>query len=98
MKERNSTWVKAAMAGLVGATMLAVPAHAKKAKSMEVEKCYGINGCKGQGSCGGKTAGASHECAGQNSCGGQGWLWVGKGACTKIKGGSLTPPEAAPAQ
>ncbi|MFZ8934238.1 MAG: hypothetical protein ACO20H_06060 [Bacteriovoracaceae bacterium] len=40
-------------------------------------QCHGINGCKGQGACGGK----SHGCAGQNKCKGQGWLKMNQEDC-----------------
>ena len=49
--------------------------------------CYGINKCKGTGSCGGK----GHSCAGMNACKGQGYLDVEKDTCLKIQDGRLTP-------
>lgn len=97
MTEKNSTLVKAAMAGLVGAAMFAVPAHAaKKEKKItkEVVKCYSVNSCSAKGQCGQ----AGHECAGKNSCAGQGWLYMPKDSCLALKGGSLTAPAAKPAQ
>lgn len=92
MKDKNALLVKAAMAGLVGAAIAAVPAHAaakakKKGLTMEVAKCYGVNSCKGHGGC----AGVGHECAGQNSCKGQGWLYMPEESCKALEGGSLTP-------
>ncbi|MCP4271539.1 MAG: DUF2282 domain-containing protein [Gammaproteobacteria bacterium] len=56
-------------------------------KSME--KCYGVakagkNDCK---------AGAGTSCAGSSTVDGQGnaWMYVAKGTCEKLVGGSLTP-------
>ena len=97
MTEKNSMLVRAAMAGLVGAALIAAPAQAaKKAKKnmQEVVKCYGVNSCSGKGKCGGP--GAGHECAGKNSCAGQGWLFMPQDSCLSIKGGSLTPPATKP--
>ena len=48
--------------------------------------CYGINKCKGAGSCGG----AGHSCAGMNACKGQGYLEIEKDTCLKIEAGRLT--------
>ena len=33
-------------------------------------RCFGVNGCKGQGAC----KSAKNECKGNNACKGQGWL------------------------
>ena len=55
----------------------------------DMEKCYGVakagkNDCK---------AGAGTSCAGSSTSDGQGdaWMYVAKGTCEKIVGGSLTP-------
>ncbi len=45
-------------------------------------ECSGINSCKGQGACGGKT----HGCAGKNSCKGQGWIKTSKAECAEKAG------------
>ncbi|MCP4413477.1 MAG: DUF2282 domain-containing protein [Gammaproteobacteria bacterium] len=54
-----------------------------------MEKCYGVakagkNDCK---------AGAGTSCAGSSTADGQGnaWMFVAKGTCEKLVGGSLTP-------
>ena len=47
-------------------------------------ECWGVNGCKGQGECGGK----GHACAGKNACKGEGWLGLSKDECEK-KGGKF---------
>ncbi len=49
-----------------------------------VGKCMGVNSCKGQGDCGGKT----HECAGKNSCAKMGWKKMSKKDCD-AQGGSF---------
>jgi uncharacterized membrane protein len=76
----------AAVAGLltVGAVSAASTAHAADSDKV---KCYGINSCKGKGSC----AGGGHSCAGKNACKGQGAVETSKDDCAK-QGGTLTPP------
>lgn len=50
-------------------------------------KCEGINECKGQGKCSGKTKdGKEYTCAGNNQCKGQGWIEVTEKECTDKKG------------
>ena len=102
MTEKNKQFLKAAVAGLMGAAIVAMPSASKaagskkmaKKQSAEVVKCYGVNKCKGFAKCAGK----GHECAGHNSCKGQGWLLMPKESCEAIEGGALTPPaDAAPA-
>ena len=48
--------------------------------------CYGINGCKGTGDCGG----AGYSCAGKNGCKGQGFINLSADTCTRIQNGRLT--------
>lgn len=57
--------------------------------SKKMEKCYGVakagkNDCK---------AGAGTSCAGSSTKDAQGdaWMYVAKGTCEKLVGGSLTP-------
>jgi len=64
----------------------ATPGSASADDSGKVN-CYGVNKCKGTGSCGGK----GHSCAGENACRGQGYLKIDKETCLKIEGGRLTP-------
>ena len=75
----------ASVAGLMAAATLGINSTANAAT--ELESCYGINACKGMGSCGGK----GHSCAGKNECKGKGYIEVSKDSCMKIQGGSLTP-------
>ncbi len=70
-----------------GLLTLAAPAGVALAEEAAAEvKCYGVNKCKGTGTCGGK----GHSCAGENSCKGQGYLNIDKETCLKIEGGRLT--------
>ena len=46
--------------------------------------CFGINSCKGQGSC----AGAGNACTGHNECKGQGWVEIPGTDCAD-KGGTV---------
>lgn len=89
---KTNVLMSAAIAGLVGAALAsnAMAADKETTKKVSVEKCYGINACKGHGKCGGE----GHACAGQNSCKGQGWIEVIKGTCQDITGGSLQMPKA----
>jgi len=92
--DKKNLLVKAAVAGLVGATLagpaLAAGKKAKADKDKDVP-CYGVNKCKGTGKC----SGPGHECAGANSCKGQGWLPMPKDSCLALEGGSLTAPVVA---
>ncbi len=73
-----------AVAGLLVMAGTANPASAEEGDKVH---CYGVNKCKGTGTCGGK----GHSCAGENSCKGQGYLDIDKETCLKIEGGRLTP-------
>lgn len=70
-----------AMFGLVMANG-AIAAENGSETDANMVKCYGVNACKGQGSC----AGASHSCAGKNACKGQGAVKTTAEDC-KAKGG-----------
>ena len=86
--------VTAAVVGLlaaVGAASASAEAgHDHGAASGDKAPCYGINKCKGTGSCGG----GGRSCAGTNACKGQGQLELDKDTCLKIEGGRLTPEAA----
>jgi len=45
-------------------------------------KCFGVNGCKGQGAC--KTA--QNDCKGHNACTGKGWLPMTDTECSEKSG------------
>jgi uncharacterized membrane protein len=69
----------AAAAVVIGAALPAV------AGANYTVKCYGLNACKGNGSC--KSLGNS--CKGQNACKGQGIKMLSKSACV-AKGGKTS--------
>ncbi len=73
-----------AVAGLL---VMAGAATTASAGEGDTVHCYGVNKCKGTGTCGGK----GHSCAGENSCKGQGYLDIDKETCLKIEGGRLAP-------
>ena len=85
--QKNNVLLAAALAGftLASGQVFAGESPAKKdagaGKAVEGE-CHGINACKGQGACGGKT----HSCAGKNECKGQGWLKTTEKECAEKKG------------
>jgi uncharacterized membrane protein len=89
MTKKGKVLLASAAAGLMtlALTAGAGTAHAQDAGDAKV-KCYGVNGCKGTGDCGGK----GHACAGKNECKGQGWVYKASAdECLKIEGGRLTP-------
>jgi hypothetical protein len=74
--ESKNLLLSAAVTGLVmGGAALASSGDYKKAP--ESVHCQEVNGCKGQGACGG----ATHGCAGQNACKGKGWLKLSQKEC-----------------
>jgi uncharacterized membrane protein len=84
-KSKKSKLIAASIAGLIAVSASAVLATTAQAAG-ELVPCYGINGCKGTGDCGGK----GHGCAGKNECKGAGYVNVPADACSKIQGGKLT--------
>ena len=82
-KVLTSAWIAAIGLGVVtGTTALAAD---------QPEKCYGIAKA-GKNDCGGK----KHSCAGVAKTDGAGdeWLFLPKGVCEKIVGGSLKPVDS----
>ena len=71
----------AAAALFATATVSTTPAQADSGKV----KCFGLNACKGNGSC--KTL--ANACKGHNACKGQGMSMMSKAKCI-AKGGSTT--------
>ena len=45
-------------------------------------RCFGVNGCKGQGAC----KSAKNDCKGHNACKGQGWLAMTEEDCNGQNG------------
>ena len=78
----------AALGGLLEATGACGGDSADKMSGMDHNKimagdqCYGVNSCKGKGSC----AQQEHDCAGKNSCKGKGWLKMSKTECETAGG------------
>ncbi len=81
---KRNTVLMAAVAGLLTAGAIGAVSTAHAAEADKV-KCYGINSCKGTGSC----AGGGHGCAGKNACKGQGFVETSKDDCA-AKGGKLS--------
>lgn len=87
----TKTVVGSALAGVfaLGAMLASVQeANGQAAPGYPSEKCYGVAKA-GKNDCGSK----SHSCAGQASKDGdaQDWVYLPKGTCDKIVGGSTTP-------
>jgi len=78
-----------ALASLVafGVANVATQANAKPwTKMIKTEKCYGVAKA-GKNDC----AGPAHACAGQSKvdAGGKEWIYLPKGTCERLSGGSL---------
>ncbi|MFT5451451.1 MAG: putative membrane protein [Enterobacterales bacterium] len=69
-------------------TLVAVSSSVTLAGSKKMEKCYGVAKA-GQNDC---KAGAGTSCAGTSTTDAQGdaWIYVAKGTCDKLVGGSLS--------
>ncbi len=75
----SGTVLAAAAAAIVMNTAaVSTPAHADYSV-----KCFGVNACKGHGSC----KSTANACKGKNACKGQGFAMMSKTKCT-AKGGS----------
>jgi uncharacterized membrane protein len=84
----SKTLVNSALASVFALGLVANASQAVAADDKNAEKCYGVvkagkNDCKTD----------AHACAGQANKDGQGdsWLFVPKGTCEKIIGGSTQP-------
>jgi uncharacterized membrane protein len=88
MKITNATLFAAATAAMGLMSIAAAHAGPATPPSYEFEKCFGV-AAGGQNDC--QTA--TNSCAGSVAAGGQGdaWVFVPKGVCSKINGGSLEP-------
>lgn len=87
-KTSGITIAAAAAALLISGASLS-PAQSAEKKMMEPVKvkCFGLNSCKGKGSC--KTA--MNECKGKNACQGKGFKELTSADCT-TQGGTTTQP------
>ena len=78
----------AALAAAAAGIFAFAPISSAVADSHAKVQCFGVNGCKGMGSC--KTA--MNACKGQNSCKGHGFVELSADEC-KEKGGTTSPME-----
>ena len=67
----------AAVLVVTGATLIA----AANADTV-MGRCFGVNGCKGQGNC----KSSKNDCKGKNACKGQGWLSMLQSECSDKQG------------
>jgi uncharacterized membrane protein len=83
--------VNAVMAAILGTGVAVAATDVMAAAKPNVEKCYGIVKAK-MNDCGTP----QHACAGAAKTDGdpQEWIFLTKGNCTRIVGGSLTPEKA----
>ena len=89
MKSRK-TLVATAVATIAGLGFTLAAGQAVAAKDPNMEKCYGIAKAA-MNDCGAK----GHACSGQSAADSSPneWLYVPKGTCDKIVGGSLKPQD-----
>jgi hypothetical protein len=83
MKKRIASGATLAAAAAVLITSGAATSTPAQAKSDYAVKCFGLNACKGHGSC----KSTANACKGKNACKGQGFSMMGKEKCL-AKGGS----------
>ncbi len=84
-KSKKNALLAASVSGLLAVAGFA--AGVNTVYAADEIACSGINGCKGQGACGGK----GHSCAGKNACKGQGWLKVASADACTSQGGAVVP-------
>ena len=84
----SKTLVHSALASVFALGLVATAGQAAAAEEKNAEKCYGVVKA-GKNDC--QTS--AHACAGQATKDAQGdsWVYVPKGTCEKIVGGSLQP-------
>ncbi|MCP5159281.1 MAG: DUF2282 domain-containing protein [Gammaproteobacteria bacterium] len=84
----SKTLINSALASVFALGLVATASQATAAEEKGAEKCYGIVKA-GKNDC--QTS--AHACAGQAGKDGQGdsWIYVPKGTCEKIIGGSMQP-------
>ncbi|MHA1598527.1 MAG: BufA2 family periplasmic bufferin-type metallophore [Alphaproteobacteria bacterium] len=79
VKKTAGATLATAAAAMFAMGVVMTPVQGNAAENV---KCFGVNGCKGQGAC--KTA--VNACKGMNSCKGQGFLPMTEAACDKAGG------------
>lgn len=77
--------IASAVAALFGCAETNQQAAASPSASSGSVKCFGINSCKGQGTC----ATADHSCGKHTPCKGQGWLSAESAEECASKGGHV---------
>lgn len=81
-KSKSQFLIRAAVAGIIGATTIGVSNVALAADDAGAKgHCVGANSCKGKSGC--KMEG-KNECAGKNGCGGKGFLETTKAECDAL--------------
>jgi len=90
MKQKTKKIISGAMATALSLGVAAVSTQVVAKSNCPVEKCYGIVK-KAKNDCGT----SKHACAAQSKINGDknDWMFVMKGNCDRIVGGSLTPPK-----
>lgn len=84
MSEREQALMRNTLAGFIAIGLAAASSAALAAKG-DTEKCAGVVKA-GKNDCGT----SKHACAGQSKAdGGEEWVYVPKGACEKIVGGTV---------
>ncbi len=84
-------------AAFTGLTMTSCTAMTAEKETSETVMCYGVNACKGHGTCAGKVDACSGKsgceaktsCAGHNSCKGKGFTKLSAKDCAD-KGGKVS--------
>jgi hypothetical protein len=80
-KNKGQFLIRAAVAGIIGATTMGVSSAALADDTGAKGHCVGANSCKGKGGCSQK---GKNECAGKNGCGGKGFLETTKAECEAL--------------
>jgi uncharacterized membrane protein len=84
----NNTSKLIAAASVLSTALMLASSPMALAADAEVEKCYGVSKA-GKNDC---AAGPGTSCAGTSTSDGQGnaWMYVAKGTCEKLVGGSTS--------
>lgn len=96
MKKETNALLAGAVLGLMAFSQGALAADKADKTETEAVMCYGVNSCKGMGSCAGKIDACSGKegcnsqlkCSGLNSCKGKGLTKLSKKECLD-KGGKV---------
>jgi hypothetical protein len=78
---KNALLMKAAIAGIIGASAIGISAHAVEGAAAAKGHCIGGNACKGKSACATSTG---NSCSGQNGCKGKGMIETTKAECEKM--------------